>query len=928
MDMMSIMCRLNTLRCDPQLLRRPAGAKRFESNVLSRGPERPSQSARAATRERECFHRTTKHLLCAFSIAALTLAAGCHGGAGNVGINAEEVPDGAPASGDSGDDGTVSPPGGGGGGGGGDAGPTDAPDTPPAGGDDGDAAPTDAPDTPPAGDGDAGPTDAPDTPPSGGDDGDAAPTDAPDTPPAGGDDDDAAPTDAPDNPPAGGDAGTVSPFDVPGSPPDGGGGGDAGPTDAPDTPPAGGDDGEANPPEVPDSPPLPSGPITVQTPFALSDGISGDKPKIQRLGDDTLVVVYGDSPVGVAWAYDVKAAEERPARDIFVKTCKPGAAKTCDRLSDWSAAVNVSQSAGKFSTGVFDWRGTLGDPSPYPGDVDKANIKANGPMIVLTWISKYCPDGDLAAAGIQPSAQRAILYVERDNRVIPFSCVWTSYSTDKGASWSAPIQLNTGVRDAIMDSSRGNINTDPASASHKKGQIGISWQEDPQGLQLGEGDGPGDGASGAKTGGGTDIWYTYATVDLSVPGTPADDFVLQPAVRLTNNWDGAYGIHGAADGGHGAPNYIYDGAGAVVQPKTLETGQAAASRPNIAMVGTTTIIAYEETKQAAIKHSGKFIRYHAFPFNAPPATAEGKAGCILSDPAKNGRRVRLLTQSPTEAGAAGIQVVVLWKEGLYTNGGPSDIVVRRGMGGLQPANLVPAVDTAVCETSDYAKATTLTSERAENVSSQTPVATTANLTDDTELNAIENTMAHRGVLRGRDLWIGYIYTSDVVQLAAQADNYNFWIRKFNVDADTWSNPQNVTNIADKGINVREPRMFATPKTNDTLCPTSPAFCRNPEVIYLAWGTQTNVAAPEDLGEHITASLDSAETFFAPVKLSLVQGVLWGDDESASEAQLVTRPDGTRFYAVWTQKNLTTLATKAQFASGYVAAAPAEEGPRK
>lgn len=243
------------------------------------------------------------------------------------------------------------------------------------------------------------------------------------------------------------------------------------------------------------------------------------------------------------------------------------------------------------------------------------------------------------------------------------------------------------------------------------------------------------------------------------------------------------------------------------------------------------------------------------------------------------------------------------------------------MGGLQPANLVPAVDTAACETSDYATATTLTSGRAENVSSQTPVATTANLTDDTELNAVENALAHRGVLRGRDLWIGYNYTSDLVQLAAQADNYNFWIRRFNVDTGSWDNPQNVTNIADKGINAREPRLFGTPKSNGTLCPTDPTFCQNPDVIYLAWGTQTNVADPEDLGEYITVSLDSAATFETPVKLSAVQGVLWGDDESAFEAQLMTRPDGTRFYAVWTQKNLATLATKAQFTSGDVTVEP-------
>ncbi len=212
----------------------------------------------------------------------------------------------------------------------------------------------------------------------------------------------------------------------------------------------------------------------------------------------------------------------------------------------------------------------------------------------------------------------------------------------------------------------------------------------------------------------------------------------------------------------------------------------------------------------------------------------------------------------------------------------------------------------------------MTSACSENVSSQTLIATTANLTDDTELNVAENALAHRGVLRGRDLWIGYSYTSNLANLPAQLDNYNFWIRKFNVDTGIWNNPQNVTNIADKAINVREPRLFGTPKSNDTLCPTDPTFCQNIEVIYVAWGTQTHVAVPQDLGEYVTVSLNSAITFATPVKLSVVLGVYWGDEESAYESQNVTRPDGTRFYSVWNQKNLTTGDTKAEYTSGDIA----------
>lgn len=680
----------------------------------------------------------------------------------------------------------------------------------------------------------------------------------------------------------------------------------------------GGDDDEPSPP----TPALPFEDISAHAPFALSDGTSGDKPKIQRTANGTLVVVYGDAPDNGRAVYDVKTAAERPARDIFVKTCKPDAGKTCDAAADWSAAVNLSQSSAKSSFNA-EWRGAL-DPGlkAYPGDIDKANLKTSSSILVVTWVGKYCPDGDLVTPGVQASRQRAIKYIERNGRVVPFSCAWLSRSLNSGASWSAPVQLSTGERDAIQDSSWGNFNPDD-----KKGQVTITWQEDPQGLQLGEADGPGDGASGANVNGGTDVWYTHATIDLSAPDTPADDFVLAAAVRLSDNWQGQYGISGSL-------NPIHDGSGANVDPGAIEKGVAGASRPSISMVGATTLVAYEETKGSEGLDEGKFIRYHAFAFGAPPSDAQGRAGCIISDPLKNARRVRLLTQGPADAGPGGIQLALFWKEGIYDKGGPSDIVVRRGMGGVQPAKLAPGVDAA-CATSDYSAATALQNTRAENISSRSRElgAVDDGLADDTERNFTENALAHRGVLRGTELWIGYSYTNDLVRLWARLDNYNFWLRKFSFDGaagtGSWNLPRNVTNISDTNINVREPRLFGTPKSQPAACPTGnpsdpttsdPTLCQNTDVIYLAWGTQENVSpfmpgGGADLGVYITASLDAAQTFLEPVRYSTAKGTLFGDDEAAYESQVVTRPDGRRFYGVWNQFDVTSGTTVAEYAGG-------------
>jgi len=250
------------------------------------------------------------------------------------------------------------------------------------------------------------------------------------------------------------------------------------------------------------------------------------------------------------------------------------------------------------------------------------------------------------------------------------------------------------------------------------------------------------------------------------------------------------------------------------------------------------------------------------------------------------------------------------------------------MGGLQPAKLVPAVSTS-CATSVYADAISLSRPAGENISSRTPSLTASDngLGDDTQLVYSGNALAHRGVLRGTDLWIGYNCTADLVKMWAQLDNCNVWLRKFTA-AGGWGLPINVTNVEDKRINVRGPRIFGTPKSSTTACPTgNPAdpsttdatLCQNTNVIYLGWGTQENVSpcdpdGGDDLGIYITASLDGAASFLPAVRYSTAMGSLFQDDESAYEAQIVTRPDDTRVYGVWNQAESTTGIPKAEYAS--------------
>ncbi len=752
--------------------------------------------------------------------------------------------------------------------------------------------------------------------------------------------------------------------------------------------------------------------ITLDNEISLSDGGNGHKPKLSRTADGTLVSVFGDSrtdiafneSTGTGYYYDPKADTYSKARELVVKWCNPNTTD-CNTPTHWTAATTHAYNEDGTATGTqrtdgfltyathlssvsTAWKGgdPVADQLPVPGNAEKPNIKQSGSVMVVTWISQYCPDGDLRTPGVQGSAQRSIRYLERGSKVVPFACTWTAWSPNNGKNWSIPKQLSNGERDAKQDASGGTFDAATGVAS-----IAVSWQEDPEGLQLGEADGPGDGASGAKTTGGTDIWYTHATIHAATAATAprvatfaapsphvsttadardGDGTERALGYRISDNWEleKKYGLDGQIT------NVLVNGA--ALDGKLVEKGSASAARANIGMVGKSTVLAWEETKGGGSLTSGKFIRYRTFPYNQPPVIsspatasvamapyANEKSACVISQVNKSAKRVRFLTQSAADATGAvapavpdrsGINIAIFWREGETDNGGPSDIIIRRGMvnptaasnlqSGLVASRMLPAVD-ADCATSDYsALVTNVTHAPGENLSSRASMvtATDAGLTDDTELNSLENALAHRGVLRGDDLWVGYNYVSDLSQLNALNDVYDFWIRKFEYDPTTggaWNQPRNVTNIKttavnpnNLSINVREPRIFGTPASNtnagfcdnaDPTLATDKTFCQNRNVVYLLWGSQQNCALSDtdcgkDQGVYGTVSFDGGVTYATPVRISAELGSVFDDDDSAFETQPQTRPDGTKFYTVFNTENEVNGLSAANYVSGTVA----------
>ena len=621
--------------------------------------------------------------------------------------------------------------------------------------------------------------------------------------------------------------------------------------------------------------------ISLSVPIQLStqtpDFNGAYKSKLVRTPAGILVAVYGDFVENdpSRYVYDAKQSSERPARDVFITVCD-SAANDCSVKSNWSLPINISNTA-LMSSMQTDWNGD-GTRTAYHGDSDNPHIFASGDHVVVTWVDKYCP-------GV---AQRSVTYPESDDREIAMSCVYAAHATSDFSAWAVD-RLSDGSRDAKQDVNKGL----------KSGAWAITWQEDPLGLQPGEAEGPGDGSSGAKTSDGTDIWYTF-TSDVATVG-------WKPPVRVTNNHTTEFGLPPDAS------NPLKDIDGNSVDPNLIETGEAGASRANMSVIGgsspPTAVIAYEESKGSAGLSQGKFVRYHQFPYNKPPTTANDKAGCIVSNPLEGARRARFVAQ--TNAGSdSGIRFALFWRQGLYDQGGPADIMMRigyksadAGSTGLLPVDLSPAVDPG-CYALDYAAAANLGNAAPLNISTNTPAATDANLSDSSEANSLENARAHRGVLRGDDLYMGYIYAEDGRAAdATDLDNYNFYVRRFNAANGAWGSPANLSNFKSTGVNVLEPRLVGMPG-NGPGCtdPTDPATITNPEdcqdksIVVAAWGSETNVyddaGSSENLDIYITRTVDKAESW-EPVRVI-------GGPSSQGESQIRTTPDGNRLFVVWNE----------------------------
>ena len=528
--------------------------------------------------------------------------------------------------------------------------------------------------------------------------------------------------------------------------------------------------------------------------------------------------------------YDVKAQllvyADGPAgqQNIYV-------ARSTDNGASWTEQAITSSGGAPLTIGTSDFSVTHNKPNIFVPPTG-AIIDGAGANALITYTSSDCEASP--AQKINPNLLTGAQ---------PYMCLWAARSLDGGLSWARQ-RLTDGSMDPDEDVPAGYIKSDLSA-----GGFAISFQADPAGLQQGDAEGPGDGASGAKVSAGTNIWYTSITKANFEKGA-----AFPAPVQVSDN-------------------------------NTVTDGAPGASRANLSISGGTAVLAYEETKGDGT--SGKHIVYHSFPY-ATPAT--NSAGTVVSDPTKNARRVRFALQGnealdPLPGGdadgdaadgdTAGVHVLLMWRETASLEpAAASDIMVRRG---LKNTALRPGS----------------TGFLASDIMADTPV----NVSD---TGATDNALAHRALLRGDFLAVAYDHTPDKAAADAYTGTYNLFVRRSTDGGNSWGAARNMTQLADASTRVVEPRLVGTPgtlKLPDGSATGDASDVQNRNVFYIGWGTETNEAVGKPLDLFLTRTTDLGLNY------ERVQLLADGTTEQ-SEMQLRSPPDGKTLGALWMQRDAT------------------------
>ena len=398
---------------------------------------------------------------------------------------------------------------------------------------------------------------------------------------------------------------------------------------------------------------------------------------------------------------------------------------------------------------------------------------------------------------------------------------------------------------------------------------------------------------------------------------------------------------------------IYNDTPDIVEQQLLN-GDTGASRPILGLFGSQVILGYEETKGEAtslpgvpnsetldtipLEDQGKIAYVHSFPMTAPTPIAAGtivnelKASEVTVDNPEskmvleNVRRLTLVTQVDskdvlgTDGNGTGAIAPnahlwgILYKSGIETQGGSSDMYLRLAKGGYDVSDLNTAEDMSLImgRTADDDNDGILDNpwpSNSWNLSSHVAVDdegtvgswSADNLDDATWENNWENTFSPRGYLSGDTIFIGYEYTPSWRLTGVGHLSNNFTVTRSDNNGTNWTTPFNVSNITNNIISTLDPR----------LIPTSEAIpgleTREPNTVFITYGTvEMGSGIEEDL--FLTRSTDGGDTWEkvpsnpdASAPVDEINEAITQSVAEEKEVQNIASPDGKTLYSLWLQE---------------------------
>lgn len=219
----------------------------------------------------------------------------------------------------------------------------------------------------------------------------------------------------------------------------------------------------------------------------------------------------------------------------------------------------------------------------YPGDVTNGIHAMAGNKIIAAWQSKFCSSGFPAWSAefardevstylglgatdlyltdlfVVAGSQGSTNYIDQeevdgeydDVGEVPHSCLWTARGVLRENPEAPGTSEVVWFKAERLTSGRRDVNRIETACVAGAG-CAVTWQEDPEGLRPGEGEGPGTGWAGATTASQTDVWYSFIrwedfdVVDINGEpvlladerldtGRPKPYVPMMVAARLTNN---------------------------------------------------------------------------------------------------------------------------------------------------------------------------------------------------------------------------------------------------------------------------------------------------------------------------------------------------------------------------------------------------------